>query len=272
MSNRVRQLVVSLATAAVVLASGAGPVRAQQITMDGSTGMLPLATDLVQAFKAKGSTTTVDVGKGSSGASAMRAVADGRLSLGLSSDLPGEAERAAGLKGIEIARAAIVFAVHSSVSVPGLTTQQLCDIYGRKVKNWKEVGGSDMPILPLTRPVDEFDPTIIKKNNPCFKEADGVLILPKAGDMAKALASKPGAIGMINITYVETSQGASRSLFLNGVAPTAENVQSGAYPLFRRFFFVSKGEPAGATAQFVAFVKSADGERVIRNTKAIPVK
>jgi len=272
MSNRVKQLVVSLAAAAALLASGAGPVGAQQITLDGSTGMLPLATDLVQAFKAKGSATTIEVGKGSSGSSAMRAVADGRLNLGLSSDPPGQTERAAGLQGIEIARAAIVFAVHASVSLPGLTTQQLCDIYARKIKNWKEVGGSDLPILPLTRPVDEFDPTIIKKHNPCFKEADGVLILPKAGDMAKALASKPGAIGMINITYVETSQGATRALVLNGVAPTPENIQSGAYPLFRRFFFVTKGEPAGAAAQFVAFVKSADGERVIRNTKAIPAK
>jgi phosphate transport system substrate-binding protein len=271
-SNRAKQLVVSLAAAAALLASGAGPARAQQITLDGSTGMLPLATELVQAFKAKHGATTVEVGKGSSSASAMRAVADGRIGIGLSSDPPGEAERAAGLQGIEIARTAVVLAVHASVTIPGLTSQQVCDIYARRIKNWKEVGGADLSIYPLTRPADEFDPTIIKKHYACFKEAEGVLILPKAGDMAKALSSKAGAIGMINTTYVETSQGATRALVLNSVAPTPENVQSEAYPLIRRFFFVTKGAPAGPVAQFVAFVKSTDGERVIRSTKAVPVK
>ena len=272
MSNRMKHVALSLTMMAALLAGWAGLAGAEQITLDGSTGMLPLANELVQAFKTKHASVPIEVGRGSSGASAMRAVTDGRLNLGLSSDLPGEAERAAGLQGLEIARAAVVFAVHASVTIPGLTTQQLCDVYARKIKNWKEVGGSNLPILPLTRPVDEFDPTIIKKHNPCFKEADGVLSLPKAGDMAKALASKPGAIGMINITYVESSQGAMRALVLNGTAPTPEAVRSGAYPLFRRFFLVTKGEPAGATAQFVAFVKSADGQRVIQNTKAVPVK
>ncbi len=272
MSNRAKHAVLSVAITAALLAGWAGLAGAQQITLDGSTGMLPLANELVQAFKAKHAAVPIEVGRGSSSSSAMRAVADGRLGLGLSSDPPGEAERAAGLQGLEIARAAVVFAVHAAVTIPGLTAQQLCDIYARKIRNWKEAGGPNLSILPLTRPADEFDPKIIKKHTPCFKEADGVLVLPKAGDMAKALASKPGAIGMLNITYVESSQGAIRALVLNGTAPTPEAVRSGAYPLFRPFFLVTKGAPAGTVAQFVAFVKSADGERVIQNTKAVPVR
>ena len=272
MSNRVHQFFLSLAATAALLAGIASPAGAAQITLYGSTGMLPLTTELVQAFKSKQSATPIEVGNGNSNASPMHGVADGRLSLGLSSEPPGEAERAAGLRAIEIARVAVVFAVHTSVTVPGLTTQQLCDIYARKIKNWKWVGGADLLIVPFTRPADEFEPTIIKKQYSCFKEAEWVLILPKVGDMARVLATKTGAIGMINSTYIESSHGAIRALHLNGVAPTAENVLGGVYPLVHRFFFITKGVPAGPVAQFVAFVKSADGERVIRSTHAVPVK
>lgn len=272
MSSRMKHLVVSLAATAALFAGAPGPAGAQQVTLDGSTGMLLLANELVRAFEVKHPSVPIEVGRGSSSSSAMRAVADGRISIGLSSDPPGEAARAAGLQGIEIARAAVVFAVHASVTIPGLSTQQVCDIYARKIKNWKEVGGPDLFILPLSRPADEFDPKIIKKHYPCFREAEGVLILPKAGHMAKALESKAGAIGMINSSYVENSRGATRALILNGAAATPENIRSGEYPLIRRFFLVTRGAPGGSVAQFVAFVKSPDGERVIRNTNTVPVQ
>lgn len=264
---------VLLSALVFVLTAGAPmPVSAQQITIDGSTGMIPLATDLVQAFKAKSSSVPIELRRGSSSAAAIRGVADGRINIGLSSDPAGDAERASGLQSIEIARTAVVFGVHSSVNVPGLTPEQICNIYSGTIKNWKDVGGPSLSIMPLTRPSNEADPTIVRRHLSCFKEGSGVVSLPKAGDMAKALASKAGAIGITNSSFVEDSNGAIRPLTFNGISPTLENVQGGSYPFIRRFYLITQGGPTGGIGQFVAFVKSAEGQQIIRQNKAVPVK
>jgi len=264
--------IVRLAAALIAMAGGCTPVVAQSITIDGSTGMLPLATELVQAFKAKNASTPVMLGRGSPSLAAMRDVADGKIAIGLSSDPAGEAEQAAGLQSIEIARTAVVFATHPGVNVKGLTSEQACNVYSGKIKNWRDVGGPALSIVPLTRPAASFEPTLIRKYISCFNEARDIVSIPKAGDMAKALATNNGAIGMTNATFVAESHGAIRALAWNGNVPTIENIQTGSYPMVRRFYFVVKGTPSGTVSQFVAFVKNADGQKIITATKAVPVK
>lgn len=219
-----------------------------------------------------GQSIRFEFGPGSSSVAAIRALSADRLDIGLSSQVVGDNERALGLRTIEIAKSAVVFGIHGSLGVSGLRTQQVCDIYQRKTKSWKEVGGPDLAILPLTRPPHESDPKIVREQISCFKETEGVAVLESAGDMAKVLAGRSGAIGMTNTTVVESSQGAIKALALNGVVSNPENLQSGAYPLARQFFFVVKGSPTGAVADFLAFVKSPQGQRVIRDNKASPVK
>lgn len=267
-----RAKIAVLCVALATIAGGWTPATAQTVSIDGSTGMLTIATELVQAFKTKKDSAPVVLGRGSSSSAAMRDVADGKIVIGLSSDPVGDAERAAGLQSIEVARTAVVFATHAGVNVSGLTSEQACNIYSGKIKNWKDVGGPALSIVPLTRPVKEFDPTMIRKHMTCFKEAAEIISVPKAGDLAKALATNNGAIGMTNSTLVAESQGAIRAVAWNGTAPTADNVQSGSYPMVRRFYFIVKGTPSGAVGQFVSFVKSADGQKAIAALNAVPIK
>lgn len=267
-----RANIAVMAVALIALAGSWMSVAAQPVTMDGSTGMFPIATDLVQAYKAKNVSAPIALGRGSSSSAAMRDVADGKVAIGLSSDPVGEAERAAGLQSIEVARTAVVFGVHSAVNITGVTSEQVCNIYSGKVKNWKDVGGPALSIVPLTRPAKEFDPTIIRTHITCFKEATEIISVPKAQDMAKALATNSGAIGMTNATFVAQSHGGIRALAWNGTAPTTENIQAGSYPMVRRFYFIVKGAPSGTVGQFVAFVKGVEGQKVISETKSIPVK
>ena len=258
--------------AAGLVPSVSDSVFAQQVTIDGSTGMFPIATELVQAFKFKNAAAPIVLGRGSPSMSAMRDVADGKIVIGLSSDPLGETERAAGLQSIEVARTAVVFGVNSAVTIAGLTSEQVCGIYAGKIKNWKDVGGPALSIVPLTRPTNSFEPTMIRTHISCFKESREIISVPKAGDMAKALATNGGAIGMTNATFVAESHGAIRALAWNGTAPTRENIQAGSYPMVRRFYFVVKGAPSGTVSQFVAFVKGVEGQKIITETKAVPVK
>ncbi|MEK7221324.1 MAG: substrate-binding domain-containing protein, partial [candidate division NC10 bacterium] len=67
-------------------------------------------------------------------------------------------------------------------------------------------------------------------------------------------------------------KGKVKALALGGVAPTQENVGKGTYPLIRRFFIVTKGNPSPTLARFLEFVRSADGAKVVTELNAVPVK
>jgi phosphate transport system substrate-binding protein len=90
--------------------------------------------------------------------------------------------------------------------------------------------------------------------------------------MAKELAATPGAIGMTSMTVVEQSQGRVRSVTIDGVSPSADNVERKRYGLVREAFFVTKSPPPPAVGRFLEFARSAEGNEVIRANGAIPVK
>jgi phosphate transport system substrate-binding protein len=99
-----------------------------------------------------------------------------------------------------------------------------------------------------------------------------VKIMPRSGDMAKELATTGGAVGMTTTTVVEQSQGKIRALSLNGVVPSAENVERKVYTLTRDSFLVTKGSPSPAVTRFVEFIRSPAGTAVIVANGAVPVK
>lgn len=52
---------------------------------------------------------------------------------------------------IPVAIDGIAFYVNPQVSIPGLTLNQIRDIFTGKINNWKQVGGPDLPIIPFNR-------------------------------------------------------------------------------------------------------------------------
>lgn len=55
------------------------------------------------------------------------------------------------LKEIPIAIDGIAIAVHPSQTVPGLSIENLRNIYQGRITNWKQVGGQDLPIVTFSR-------------------------------------------------------------------------------------------------------------------------
>lgn len=47
------------------------------------------------------------------------------------------------------------FAVNPNINIPGLTIDQLKSIYTGKVSNWKELGGTSIPIKAYSRRVED---------------------------------------------------------------------------------------------------------------------
>lgn len=249
---------------------------AEQIVLDGSSGMLPLAKALASAYQQRSPEPRVEIGKGLGTGARLRALAEGRIQIALASHgIKPEDVQKGNLKIIEVAKGAIVFAVNASVPVTDITESQVCDAYSGKIRSWQPLGGPDSSVAVLTRPPTEVDPEVIRAKVGCFKELKEVetaKVMARGGDMARALAETPHALGMTSMTVVEQSAGKVKTLRLNGTAPTAENVKSGRYFLTRDFPFVIKGAPTGPVKSFLDFVLSPEGDRVIQANGAVPLR
>lgn len=248
----------------------------EKIVLDGSSGMLPLATALATAYQQRAADPQIEIGKGLGTGARLQALAEGKIQIALASHgLKPEDIQKGNLRVIEVAKGAIVFAVNASVPITNITEAQVCDIYSGKVQSWQPLGGPDSAIAVLTRPPTEVDPEVIRAKVSCFqelKETETAKVMARGGDMAKGLADTPDAIGMTSLTVVEQSGGKVKALTLNGVAPTAEQVKSGRYFLTRDFLFVIKGEPTPPIKKFLDFVLSPDGDRVILANGAVPLR
>jgi phosphate transport system substrate-binding protein len=175
----------------------------------------------------------------------------------------------------EIAQVAVVFGVNASVPIANITDRQVCDVYVGALTNWKELGGADLAIAPRTRPDSEVDAEIVRAKIPCLKDLkmpDRVKVTPRSGDMARELERAAGAIGMTTATVVEQSRGKVKLLSLNGVIPSAENVERKIYTLTRDSFLVTKAPAPPAVSRFIEFIRSPAGAAAIVANSAVPVK
>lgn len=91
-------------------------------------------------------------------------------------------------------------------------------------------------------------------------------ITPKAiiqdsnGAVRQVVADDPGAIGFISLGLVDSSV---KALALDGTAATRDNVINGSYGLSRPFLFLARSEPVGKVKQFVDFVLSDAGKKIL---------
>jgi len=249
---------------------------ADKIIIDGSTGVAPLVAALAKAYQAQGAATTIDIGKGLGTKERIQALSDGKIDIAMASHGLNVTDiQRQGMMVHEIGKVAVIFGVNGKVPVANLGDVQVCDIYSGKTKNWKELGGPDLTIVPLTRPDSEVDTQVVRESISCLtnlKMSETVKVMPKAGEMAQELASTAGAIGMTTMTVVEQSQDRVKPLSLRGIRPTAENVQQRTYLLTRDSFLVVKVPAAAAVADFLQFVRSPAGAKVIDANGAVPTR
>jgi phosphate transport system substrate-binding protein len=115
-------------------------------------------------------------------------------------------ERGFQLKQVPVAIDALVVFTHRDLSIPGLSVDQLQDIYKGKLTNWKQVGGPDLPIVAFTR-----DPKAANLLNELLgEEADQissrVQLVRDYTTLIRKVASTPGGISFGGNTLVMNQQ------------------------------------------------------------------
>lgn len=266
----------SAAESTVAASSEAAPAEATtdlsgSISMVGSTSMEKLANALSEAFMEEYPDATVTAEFVGSGAG-IEAVTNGTADIGNSSRSLKDEEKAAGVVENVVAIDGIAVCVDPANEVADLTKEQLTNIYNGTITNWKEVGGTDEPIIVIGREAGSgtrgaFEELVDLKD--ACKYANE---LDSTGAVIAKVASTPGAIGYASLDALDDSV---KALSLEGVEATAENIKAGKYFLSRPFVMATKGEISEQNDLVQAwfdFVLGDEGQQVASEVGLITVK
>jgi phosphate transport system substrate-binding protein len=246
------------------------------IRIDGSNGVLPLATALGTAFNAQGEAFEVSLGTGLGGKARIDALESGAIDIALAShglDLADLGRR--GMTAHRIAVTPVVFAVADQLAVRAVSAAELCEILSGKTTSWKSVGGPELKIRPFLRPESEVDTEVVRASLPCMNALSlgpDVAMAQTTQDMIGAIKTTPGSIGLTTATAVRQTKGALRAISIDSVSPTPENVTSGKYGLLRPAYFVTRGQPHRGVVRFLEFVRSGKGDAVILENGALAAR
>jgi phosphate transport system substrate-binding protein len=237
-----------------------------QIIVAGSTSVQPLSEELAQAFMAKHPGARVIIQGGGSSAG-IAAATSGAAQIGASSRELKPTET--GLTEFTIARDGIAIITHPSNGVNNLTTAQVQKIFAGEITNWKEVGGKDARILAVTRESGSgtrgaFEEIVMGKT----AISSNAIVQGSTGAVMATVAQAKDAISYASMGVLDKTV---KTVRIDGVAATEENVVKKLYKISRPFLYLTKGEPSGLTKAYIDFVLSSEGQKIVARDY-IPVK
>ena len=259
--------VLSIVLAMVAaMAFGAGSVMAaDQVSVNGSTTVLPIAQKAAEDFMKKYPDISISVAGTGSG-DGIKALIDGTTDIAdASRDMKDKEKGMAKEKGVNpvrhvVALDCIVPVIHPSNPVSDLSIAQLKDIYMGNIKNWKEVGGDDKQIVAISRDsssgtFEVWEERIMSKE----KVRPDAQLQASNGAVAQAVAGNKYAIGYVGIGYLNDQL---KGIKVNGVMASKATALDKSYPVARELYMFTNGEPAGKIKSFIDFVKGPEGQKI----------
>jgi len=247
--KRIAGGIALLMALAALSACGGGSSRGSDITIAGSTALLPLVKQAAQDYEGAHPDARISVSGGGSGVGITQAAEKG-VDIGNSDILaPGEPS----LVDHRVAVVTFAVIVNGAAGVRNLSRAQIRDVFTGKITNWKDVGGVDQQISIINRPRSSgtravFVQEILGGAQPL---ASG-MIEDSSGTVAVQVAQTPGTASYIATSYVRDP--AIAKVSIDGVEPTTANVLSGRYKFWSYEHMFTMGKPRKNVAAFIDYV------------------
>ena len=95
------------------------------------------------------------------------------------------------------------------------------------------------------------------------------IVQSSTGALIQAVQGDPNAVGYASLA--DLSSGNVTALTINGVVPSPDTVTNGKYVIQRPFLFLTKGPASGATKDFIDWVLSPAGQKIVQQAGAVPI-
>jgi len=268
-----RNWIAGIVIPAVILT--AGMAFAGNISMNGSTTVLPIAQKTAEAYMKEHPDTKISISGGGSG-NGIKALIDKTTDIANSSRAIKKEEieqaKAKGSDPVEfiVAYDCIVPVVHPSSPLKNITVDQLKALYKGEIRNWKEIGGLDKPVVIISRDTSSgtyevWEEKVMKKE----RVFPGALLQASNGAIVQAVSKNPNAIGYIGLGYMDKSV---KMLSVNGVTGSKETTLNKSFPVSRPLYMYTPVKPTGEIKKFMDFMTSDKGQKLVEEEGFIPLK
>ena len=259
--------------------SGQPQASGKPLTVKGSDTMVILTQRLAEEYMKANSGEIVQVNGGGSG-TGIAALINGTIDLAMASRSmkDEEKQKAAESRGAQvvelpIALDALAVFVHGSNPVSQLTIAQVRDVFQGKVKNWKELGGKDAPVILYGREsssgtYDYFREHVLDKGD--FSPA--VQTLQGTAAIINAVGQDGNGIGYGGIAYAKDVR--PLAIAAEGAAPVAPSeatVADGTYPLSRKLFFYYPQSAPERVKKFGQWVLTPEAQALVTQVGYFPL-
>lgn len=197
---------------------------------------------------------------------------------------------------VRFAAEALVFITPADNPVDSITAEQIREIYvNYAIRNWRELGGSDKALVPISRNHDsgswsQLD-NFILKGDPIHPDIEDNYVELTMEDIVFTVANyhhgglsgaptESYALGFTLYKYLvdlDRMTGVGESLKIlayEGVKPDIETIGSGYYPLSDGYFLVFRSdEPADSPVRaLVEWIGSANGQTMLETIGFTPTQ
>ncbi|OED55303.1 phosphate ABC transporter substrate-binding protein [Aliivibrio fischeri] len=263
---------------AIISSVVAAPTLAKEtISAVGSSSVTPLMEVFSETYMKDHSNVFIEVqGPGSS--AGVKAAKNGSADLGMSSRNLKSDEKEPALKELIVAHDGIAVVVNPSNKLKGLTSEQVTAIYKGEVKNWKEVGGADKPVVVITRDTASGTRGAFEDIMSLKKKVSGMKVSAISqraqvangnGALKTMVASNPYAIGYISLGTVDSSV---HALAIDNVEPSVADIKNGTYKVSRPFLVLYKeGKPSAEAQKFLDWMTAETAQNLVEKKGYISV-
>ncbi|KPL28326.1 MAG: hypothetical protein AMJ72_03875 [Acidithiobacillales bacterium SM1_46] len=151
-----------------------------------------------------------------------------------------------------IAREPLVILVNKANPVSDIPVEKVRAIFRGEIRNWKEVGGPDQPIVIVLRPHCAQRPghwkTIVSSVDQFRKDRIDV---KSEAEVVQGVSDFPEGMGNIGSTWNFDEKYKVKVVTLGGIAPTAANLANGSYPFYQEQSIVTHGPVSPALAGMI---------------------
>lgn len=265
----------------LLLVIGINNLNAKSITVKGSDTLVVLAQKWAEVYMSKNSDIKIQVTGGGTG-TGFAALQNNTTDLCNASRKIKAKEieqciKSFGKRPIEykVALDGLSVYVNSNNPIESLSLEELEGIFTGKIKNWKEVGGADLPIIVYSRENSsgtyEFFKEHVLKGKDFVSSAQ---TLPGTASVLSAVNKDKNAIGYGGAAYGGNTKALKVSVKKGeeSIAPTEENVLSGKYPIWRYLYvYVAPEFDKGDIATYLKWIRSDDGQKLVKEVGYYPL-
>ncbi len=276
MKNWLQKLTMAAICAAVPYAADAGT-----ITVKGSDTLVILAQKWAEVYMRTHPQVKIQVTGGGSGIG-FAALQNNTTDIADASRPIKPAERAACIKSFgknpreyKVALDGLSVYVHADNPINELSIPQLQQVFTGKIRNWKQLGGPDSPIMVYSRENSsgtyEFFKEHILKGQDFVSSAQ---TMPGTAALLQNLSRDKNGIGYGGAAYGHGAKvlKIKKDADSPAIEPTEENVVSGKYPIWRYLYnYLSPEKDQGEIAAYLNWIRSAEGQKIVKEVGYYPL-